>query len=38
MKKTKNICARCRMPIENRIKVVTAKDGAVYHGRCWGTK
>jgi hypothetical protein len=29
------VCARCRMPIENMRGVVTADDGALFHGRCW---
>ncbi len=32
------ICAGCCDTIESARGVVIAKDGALYHGRCWRTK
>ena len=29
------VCAECREEITSRRGVVTAKDGALFHGRCW---
>jgi predicted SprT family Zn-dependent metalloprotease len=29
------VCAKCREPITNLRRVVQAKDGALFHGRCW---
>jgi hypothetical protein len=32
---TKGTCAKCRQPIYAMNHVVTTKDGALFHGRCW---
>lgn len=29
------ICAECREKIGKRARVVTGKDGALFHSRCW---
>lgn len=30
------VCAKCRADIASMRGVVTADDGALFHGRCWG--
>ncbi len=32
---TPKICAKCREPITSMNRVIRAKDGALFHGRCW---
>jgi hypothetical protein len=29
------VCAKCREVIHSMNHVITAKDGALFHGRCW---